>query len=131
MTINISLADVGQNLHPQITVLGVCCSVINAVNKIMNSNLEGVYFLIANTDAQALQSSSCNNKIQLGIKSTKGLGAGMRPDVGKIAAEEAINEIGSGDLLVVLGKVREEFQEIEGNKIPYSDLEIIKSFLWE
>ncbi len=94
MTINISLADVGQNLHPQITVLGVGGSGSNAVNNMMNSNLEGVEFLIANTDAQALQSSSCNNKIQLGIKSTKGLGAGMRPDVGKIAAEEAINEIG-------------------------------------
>ena len=94
MTINISLADVGQNLHPQITVLGVGGSGGNAVNNMMNSNLEGVEFLIANTDAQALQSSNCNKKIQLGIKSTKGLGAGMRPDVGKIAAEEAINEIG-------------------------------------
>ena len=94
MTINISLADVGQNLHPQITVLGVGGSGGNAVNNMMTSNLEGVEFLIANTDAQALQSSSCKSKIQLGIKSTKGLGAGMRPDVGKIAAEEALNEIG-------------------------------------
>ena len=94
MTINISLADVGQNLHPQITVLGVGGSGSNAVNNMMNSNLEGVDFLIANTDAQALQNSNCNKKIQLGIKSTKGLGAGMRPDVGKIAAEEALNEIG-------------------------------------
>ena len=48
-----------------------------------------------------------------------------------IALREAINEISTGDLLIVLGKGREEFQEIEGNKIPYSDLEIIKSFLWE
>ena len=46
-----------------------------------------------------------------------------------IALREAINEINAGDVLVVLGKGREEFQEIEGNKIPYSDLEIIKSFL--
>ena len=46
-----------------------------------------------------------------------------------IALREAINEISTGDLLIVLGKGREEFQEIEGNKIPYSDLEIIKSFL--
>ncbi len=71
MTINISLADVGQNLHPQITVLGVGGSGSNAVNNMMNSNLEGVEFLIANTNAQALQSSSCNNKIQLGIKVQK------------------------------------------------------------
>ena len=59
----------------------------------MNSNLEGVDFLIANTDAQALQISNCKKKIQLGIKNTRGLGAGMRPDVGRKAAEEAIEEI--------------------------------------
>ena len=93
MTINISLQDVGENLHPKITVLGVGGSGGNAVNNMMNSNLEGVDFLIANTDAQALQISSCPNKIQLGLKSTRGLGAGMRPDIGRQAAEEAINEI--------------------------------------
>ncbi len=93
MTINISLQDVGQNLHPKITVLGVGGSGGNAVNNMINANLEGVDFLIANTDAQALQISQCPNKIQIGLKSTKGLGAGMRPDVGKQAAEEAIEEI--------------------------------------
>ena len=93
MTINISIPDVEQNLHPVITVLGVGGSGGNAVNNMMNSNLEGVDFLIANTDAQALQVSTCKNKIQLGVVSTKGLGAGMRPDVGKQAAEEAIDEI--------------------------------------
>ena len=93
MTINISIPDVGQNLHPQITVLGVGGSGGNAVNNMMNSNLEGVEFIVANTDAQALQISKCNKKIQLGLKSTQGLGAGMRPDVGKQAAEEAIDEI--------------------------------------
>ena len=93
MTINISLQDVGDNLHPKITVLGVGGSGGNAVNNMMNSNLEGVDFLIANTDAQALQISSCPNKIQLGLSSTRGLGAGMRPDIGRQAAEEAIHEI--------------------------------------
>ena len=94
MTINISIPDVGPNLRPQITVLGIGGSGGNAVNNMMSSNLEGVDFLIANTDAQSLQISNCKKKIQLGIKSTRGLGAGMRPDVGKTAAEEAINEIG-------------------------------------
>ena len=93
MTINISIPDVGENLHPQITVLGVGGSGGNAVNNMINSNLEGVHFAIANTDAQALQISNCKKKIQLGIQNTRGLGAGMRPDIGKQAAEETINEI--------------------------------------
>ena len=94
MTINISIQDVAQNLHPKITVLGVGGSGGNAVNNMINANLEGVDFLIANTDAQALQISNCPNKIQLGLNSTRGLGAGMRPDVGKRAAEEAIQDLG-------------------------------------
>ena len=108
MTINISLQDVGDNLHPKITVLGVGGSGGNAVNNMINANLEGVDFLIANTDAQALQISGCPNKIQLGLNSTRGLGAGMRPDIGKQAAEEAIQEItekldGSHMLFVAAG----------------------------
>ncbi len=93
MTINISIQDVAQNLHPKITVLGAGGSGGNAVNNMINANLEGVDFLIANTDAQALQISSCPNKIQLGLNSTKGLGAGMRPDIGRQAAEEAIQDL--------------------------------------
>jgi len=93
MTIKISLPDVEQNLHPKITVLGVGGSGGNAVNNMIDSNLEGVDFLIANTDAQAIQISKCPNKIQLGLNTTRGLGAGMRPDVGKQAAEEAIQEL--------------------------------------
>ena len=77
MTINISLQDIGENLHPKITVLGVGGSGGNAVNNMMHSNLEGVDFLVANTDAQALQISSCPNKIQLGLNSTRGLGFGL------------------------------------------------------
>ena len=108
MTINISLQDVGDNLHPKITVLGVGGSGGNAVNNMINANLEGVDFLIANTDAQALQISQCPNKIQLGLNSTRGLGAGMRPNIGKQAAEEALQEInekldGSHMLFVAAG----------------------------
>ena len=108
MTINISLPDVEKDLHPKITVLGVGGSGGNAVNNMINSNLEGVDFLIANTDAQALKISKCKNKIQLGLNTTRGLGAGMRPDVGKEAAEEAINEItekldGSDMLFIAAG----------------------------
>ena len=108
MTINISLQDVGDNLHPKITVLGVGGSGGNAVNNMINANLEGVDFLIANTDAQALNISQCPNKIQLGLNSTRGLGAGMRPDIGKQAAEEALKEItekldGSHMLFVAAG----------------------------
>ena len=108
MTINISLPDVEQNLHPKIMVLGVGGSGGNAVNNMINSNLEGVDFLIANTDAQALQISNCERQIQLGVKSTRGLGAGMRPDVGREAAEETIDEIsekleGSHMLFVAAG----------------------------
>ena len=92
MTINISLQDVEENLHPKITVLGVGGSGGNAVNNMMNSNLEGVDFLIANTDAQALENSLCYNRIQLGLEKTKGLGAGADPAVGKEAAEESVRK---------------------------------------
>ena len=93
MTINITLPEAGPNLRPKITVMGVGGAGGNAVNNMISSNLEGVDFLIANTDAQALENASCERKIQLGIKSTKGLGAGMRPDIGRQAAEEVIEEI--------------------------------------
>ena len=93
MAINISLPEVGPNLRPKITVMGIGGAGGNAVNNMMRSNLEGVEFLLANTDAQALDNSPCEKKIQLGLQSTKGLGAGMRPDVGRKAAEEVIEEI--------------------------------------
>ena len=108
MTINISIQDVDNTLHPKITVLGVGGSGGNAVNNMIDANLEGVDFLIANTDAQALHISKCKNKIQLGLKSTSGLGAGMKPEVGKEAAEEAIEDIykmleGSNMLFIAAG----------------------------
>ena len=59
----------------------------NAVNNMILANLEGVEFLIANTDAQAIQQSMCQRCIQLGRNITQGLGAGSRPDIGRAAAE--------------------------------------------
>ena len=95
MTINISLPEERSVLRPRISVIGVGGAGGNAVNNMIKSNLEGVDFLIANTDAQALESSACIRRIQLGLNSTKGLGAGMRPDIGKIAAEETLKDIDS------------------------------------
>ena len=93
MTINISLPEEQSNLRPRISVIGVGGAGGNAVNNMMKSNLEGVDFLIANTDAQALENSACVRRVQLGLNSTKGLGAGMRPDIGKAAAEETLKDI--------------------------------------
>ena len=95
MTINISLPEEQKNLRPRITVVGVGGAGGNAVNNMIHSNLEGVDFLVTNTDAQALSNSACERRVQLGLNSTRGLGAGMRPDVGKTAAEEATKEIES------------------------------------
>ncbi|MBI29264.1 MAG: Cell division protein FtsZ [Alphaproteobacteria bacterium MarineAlpha5_Bin11] len=95
MTINISLPEEGSNLRPRLTVIGVGGAGGNAVNNMINSNLEGVDFLVTNTDAQALENSVCKQRVQLGLNSTKGLGAGMRPEIGKTAAEESAEDIQS------------------------------------
>ncbi|MCR5224885.1 MAG: cell division protein FtsZ [Alphaproteobacteria bacterium] len=80
-------------LKPKITVFGVGGAGGNAVNNMIRSNLEGVDFVVANTDAQALLQSLCERRIQLGLEITGGLGAGARPDVGRASAEEAIDDI--------------------------------------
>ena len=80
-------------LKPKITVFGVGGAGGNAVNNMIRSNLEGIDFVVANTDAQALLQSMCERRIQLGLEITGGLGAGARPDVGRAAAEEAIQDI--------------------------------------
>ena len=80
-------------LKPRISVIGVGGGGGNAVNNMITQNLEGVDFIVANTDAQALENSKSSRKIQLGLQTTKGLGAGARPEVGKMAAEEAREEI--------------------------------------
>jgi cell division protein FtsZ len=91
--INLSIPKDEQEMKPRITVVGVGGAGGNAVNNMIRSNLIGCEFVVCNTDAQALQQSSAQRKIQLGIGVTRGLGAGSRPDVGRAAAEEALDEI--------------------------------------
>lgn len=92
MSLNLHLPD-SVVLKPCITVFGVGGAGCNAVNNMISSNLEGAKFVVANTDSQSLHLSNATHKIQLGANLTKGLGAGASPDVGKAAAEEAIEEI--------------------------------------
>lgn len=80
-------------LKPRISVIGVGGGGGNAVNNMIAKKLEGVDFIVANTDAQALANSSCERKIQLGVETTHGLGAGACPEIGRVAAEEAQAEI--------------------------------------
>ncbi len=82
-----------KDLTPRITVFGVGGAGGNAVNNMIDQNLEGVEFVVANTDAQALQQSKAPVRIQLGVKATEGLGAGARPSVGAAAAEETLADI--------------------------------------
>ena len=91
--INLSIPKDEQDLKPRITVVGVGGAGGNAVNNMIRSNLIGCEFIVCNTDAQALQLSTAPRKIQLGIGVTHGLGAGARPDVGRAAAEEAVDDI--------------------------------------
>ncbi len=81
------------DLRPRITVIGVGGAGGNAINNMIASGLEGVEFVVANTDAQALAQSSAEHRIQLGVNLTEGLGAGSRPEIGQAAAEEALDEI--------------------------------------
>ncbi|MDB5361422.1 MAG: ftsZ [Rhodospirillales bacterium] len=93
MTINLSIPKEFSDLTPRITVVGVGGAGGNAVNNMVRANLVGCEFIACNTDAQALQHSLADRKIQLGQSVTRGLGAGARPDVGRQAAEEAAEEI--------------------------------------
>ncbi len=81
------------DLRPRLTVIGVGGAGGNAVNNMIATGLTGVEFVVANTDAQALQASSAEKRIQLGIKLTEGLGAGSKPEIGEAAAEEALDDI--------------------------------------
>ena len=80
-------------LRPRISVIGVGGAGGNAIANMIASDVQGVEFLVANTDAQALNASSADARIQLGLKITQGLGAGSRPEIGRAAAEETIEEI--------------------------------------
>lgn len=88
-----SFSDLENCLRPKITVIGVGGAGGNAVNNMIKSELKGVEFVVANADAQALMQSLCEKRVQLGLEITRGLGAGARPDVGRAAAEEAIEDI--------------------------------------
>ncbi|MEM7268173.1 MAG: cell division protein FtsZ [Pseudomonadota bacterium] len=92
MALNLTTPE-SEELRPRITVFGVGGAGGNAVNNMIEKNLEGAEFVVANTDAQALQQSSATSKLQLGASVTQGLGAGAKPDVGASAAEESLDQI--------------------------------------
>ncbi|MFD2646685.1 cell division protein FtsZ [Devosia albogilva] len=92
MTINLTIPDI-KELKPRITVFGCGGAGGNAVNNMIESGLDGVDFVVANTDAQALALSKAQRIIQLGVGVTEGLGAGSHPEVGRAAAEESWDEI--------------------------------------
>jgi cell division protein FtsZ len=93
MTLNLSAPGTETQLKPRIVVVGVGGAGCNAVNNMISANLEGVEFVVANTDAQSLALSASERRIQLGINITNGLGAGARPDIGRAAAEESLDVI--------------------------------------
>ena len=92
MTLNLSMPG-HDELKPRITVFGVGGAGCNAVDNMIGKQLDGVEFVVANTDAQALQQNSSSARVQLGVKVTEGLGAGARPALGAAAAEESIEQI--------------------------------------
>ena len=92
MSIRLQLPKV-TDLKPRITVIGVGGAGGNAINNMIAAGLQGVNFVVANTDAQALATSSAENRIQLGTNLTEGMGAGSKPEIGEAAAEEAVDDI--------------------------------------
>jgi cell division protein FtsZ len=92
MTISLSAPKVVE-LKPRIVVIGVGGAGGNAVNNMIDSGLEGVEFIVANTDAQALAAAKAERRIQLGTEITQGLGCGAQPEIGRAAAEESMSEI--------------------------------------
>jgi len=92
MALTITPPDISE-LKPRITVFGVGGAGGNAVNNMITAGLQGVDFVVANTDAQALTMSKAQRIVQMGTQVTQGLGAGSQPDVGAAAAEEVIDEI--------------------------------------
>ncbi|MBY0611468.1 MAG: cell division protein FtsZ [Beijerinckiaceae bacterium] len=92
MTITLHAPDI-RELKPRITVFGVGGAGGNAVNNMIENHLQGVDFVVANTDAQALALAKAERRIQLGLQVTEGLGAGSQPEVGRAAAEEVMDEI--------------------------------------
>lgn len=95
MSINLTVPSNNETpeLKPRITVIGVGGAGGNAVNNMITSGLEGVDFMVTNSDAQALAQSQSDLRIQMGTQITRGLGAGSNPDVGRAAAEESLEDI--------------------------------------
>ncbi len=94
MTLNLTIPQMNHtDFSPRITVIGVGGGGTNAVDNMIAANLQGVEFVVANTDAQQLMHSRCDRRIQLGPHITQGLGAGAKPEIGKAAAEEAADEL--------------------------------------
>jgi cell division protein FtsZ len=92
MTINFKAPEI-RELQPRLLVIGVGGAGGNAINEMIDSNLQGVEFIAVNTDAQDLKLSKAKTRIQLGVNLTKGLGAGAKHDIGQAAADESLNEI--------------------------------------
>jgi cell division protein FtsZ len=92
INIRIQQSDV-KKLTPKITVIGVGGAGGNAVNNMIGSGLQGAEFLVCNTDAQALEGSLCETRLQLGVTVTGGLGAGAKPEIGRAAAEESLDDV--------------------------------------
>ncbi len=93
MTLNLNVPNAGPELKPRIVVVGVGGAGCNAVNNMIDLDLDGVEFVVTNTDAQSLAQNRAERRIQLGANITHGLGAGARPDIGRAAAEEAMDSI--------------------------------------
>ena len=94
MTLNLTIPTMNHtDFSPRITVIGVGGGGTNAVDNMITANLQGVEFVVANTDAQQLMHSRADRRIQLGPHITQGLGAGAKPEIGKAAAEEAADEL--------------------------------------
>ena len=94
MTLNLTIPQTPHtDFSPRITVIGVGGGGTNAVDNMLAANLQGVEFVVANTDAQQLMHSRADRRIQLGPHITQGLGAGAKPEIGKAAAEEAADEL--------------------------------------
>ena len=92
MTINFKAPEI-KELQPRLLVLGVGGAGGNAINEMIENNLQGVEFIAVNTDAQDLKLSKAKSRIQIGLNLTKGLGAGAKIDIGQAAADESLNEI--------------------------------------
>ena len=92
MTINFKVPEI-KELQPRLLVMGVGGAGGNAINEMIDNGMEGVEFIAVNTDAQDLKHSKAKSKIQIGLNTTKGLGAGAKLDIGQAAADESLNEI--------------------------------------